>query len=148
MFTPSLTGTIERVAPAVVSIVIKKALDDVKRELGAMRRGKKKLDVLEIPPEKIDAKGMVEVDGGSGFFVDPSGIILTNKHVIAEPDSTYTVITNAPYQCPLPEQYRLCLQAYTKAPCHRHQVLLFARGQLHRLRLFRQAPTKSCATPL
>jgi S1-C subfamily serine protease len=52
------------------------------------------LPPLEIPPDKIDAHGMVQVGGGSGFLVSEDGVILTNKHVIAEPHARYTVITN------------------------------------------------------
>jgi len=32
-----------------------------------------------------------KVDAGTGFFIDPNGYILTNKHVVANQDATYTV---------------------------------------------------------
>ncbi len=88
-----IVRTIKRTLPAVVSIVIKKSLDELKREYGAPARGGKK-NGSSFPKDKADAHDMVQVDGGSGFFVDPSGIILTNKHVIAEPKSSYTIITS------------------------------------------------------
>lgn len=34
------------------------------------------------------------VDGGSGFLVDPSGIVVSNRHVISSLNNNYTVITN------------------------------------------------------
>lgn len=84
--------------PAVVSITISKNRADVEKEIKEMTppaKGKKKAEPLfEIPLDKIDADGMVQVGGGSGFITDASGIILTNKHVIAETDAKYTVTTS------------------------------------------------------
>ncbi len=68
--------------PAVVSVILEKSAADIKGDFASDRKGKK--GALNIPPEKIDAHGMVQVGGGSGFVVDESGIILTNKHVISE----------------------------------------------------------------
>lgn len=85
--------TIHAVMPAVVSIVITKSLEELEKEFRALpRKGHK--ETLSIPPDKVDAHGMVQVGGGSGFLVHKKGIILTNKHVIAEPGGHYTVITD------------------------------------------------------
>ncbi len=78
--------------PAVVSIVLSKSLAELKKEAPASVKNKP--NVFQIPPDKIDARGMVQVGGGSGFIVDENGIVLTNKHVIAESNVNYTVFLN------------------------------------------------------
>ena len=82
--------------PAVVSIAIAKSLEAVEREIPPdlapllpFQHGH-----LQVPDEMIDGKGMVKIGGGSGFIVDPSGIIVTNKHVVADKDAAYTVLTD------------------------------------------------------
>jgi len=87
-----IVKTIKKVMPAVVSIVISKHLEDLKKELPEIFPYADYPE-LRIPPDKIDAHGMVQIGGGSGFLVEGSGIILTNKHVIADPKAAYTVIT-------------------------------------------------------
>lgn len=94
--TSDLTKVIKKVMPGVVSIIISKSLEDLEKELpmelmpvfpfGAPE--------LKIPEDKIDAHGMVQIGGGSGFIVEHSGVILTNKHVIADSKAEYTVITS------------------------------------------------------
>ena len=85
--------TVTQVMPAVVSVIVTKHISDLEADFRAQNPRKKKID-LQIPPEKIDARGMVEVGGGSGFVVRANGVILTNKHVINETNAQYTIITN------------------------------------------------------
>lgn len=86
--------TVKKVMPAVISIVVSKKLEAVERELKNSYPTPFQDTPMNIPPDKIDAHGMVQVGGGSGFIVNSKGIILTNKHVISEPMAEYTVITN------------------------------------------------------
>ncbi len=90
--------TIKKVMPAVVSIAIAKHLEDLEKEiprelypfLPSGPDGKK----LQIPDWMVDKRGMVQIGGGSGFIVHKNGVILTNKHVIADSKAEYTVILN------------------------------------------------------
>ncbi len=89
--------TIKKVMPAVVSIIISKSLEEIERELPAEMMPLMPFGVpdLKIPEDKIDARGMVQIGGGSGFIVDSNGIILTNKHVISDLSAEYTVMTTS-----------------------------------------------------
>lgn len=93
-----IISTVKKVMPAVISITISKNRADVEKEMKEIMpegKGKKKTaEPFEIPLDKIDADGMVQVGGGSGFITDASGVILTNKHVIAETGAKYTVTAN------------------------------------------------------
>ncbi|MDP2598953.1 MAG: trypsin-like peptidase domain-containing protein [Candidatus Liptonbacteria bacterium] len=99
-----ITATIKKVMPAVVSIAIAKHLEDLEKEipkdLYPFLPGGPDGQKLKIPDNLIDKRGMVEIGGGSGFVVDPNGIILTNKHVISDTNAEYTVIMNSGLRFP------------------------------------------------
>ncbi|MEK7555641.1 MAG: trypsin-like peptidase domain-containing protein [Patescibacteria group bacterium] len=80
-----IVQTIKKVMPAVVSILISKHFQEIEKMV---------LPKSKIPKNQIDGRGMVNVGGGSGFFVDKNGIIVTNKHIIIDPNSEYTIIIN------------------------------------------------------
>ncbi len=95
-----LIAIIKKLMPSVVSIMISKHLADVEKDMahqfysffpGMHRVPQKK---FKIPDFMVDSRGMVQVGGGSGFVVDQNGLVLTNKHVISDPQAEYTVTMN------------------------------------------------------
>lgn len=73
----------------MVAVLMSKELAQVKKEIGA-----------DSARYLVDEKGMVKIGGCSGFFVSPNGYILTNRHIVEDPDASYTVIwQNKTYPC-------------------------------------------------
>lgn len=88
---------VKKVSPAVVSISVSKNLSQIKESsLGQFGPGlspflfdnSEKQELEKIEDQKI------KIGGGSGFVADSNGIILTNKHVVIDPDAEYVVITS------------------------------------------------------
>lgn len=73
--------------PTVVSITVSENISEIPKELTS-QKDKKKLKKI------ADNNGNIEIGGGSGFFIDKSGVILTSKHIISDPAADYAVITS------------------------------------------------------
>ena len=73
----AIISVVERVLPAVASIIIEKQYTHP-----------------AFFPDGEEPE-LVEIGGGTGFFITEDGLMLTNKHVVSDEDAVYTVITNS-----------------------------------------------------
>jgi len=81
---------VKKALPAVVTITASKLFSFFKADFENISS----LSDLKKPLFSPKGKKRIEIGGGSGFIVDPSGIILTNRHVIQDPNAQYIVILN------------------------------------------------------
>lgn len=90
-------SVVERLAPSVVSIVVKKKIGDLDQSDSFLFFD----DLFLVPqeeestePKKEDGDEYIEIGGGTGFFVSIDGLLVTNKHVIQEEDAIFVVVTD------------------------------------------------------
>ncbi len=88
-YQEKIISAIEKALPGVVSIVVSKKIEAVEQEMVKMG-----LDPRQFYQkfQNESENGQIAVSGGSGFVVDKLGIVLTNKHVVADNDATYKAV--------------------------------------------------------
>lgn len=91
----AVVGSVKAVSPAVVSIIISKDLPKIRdHDFGPFSEFFDGGDPVEpfFGGEQNGQKQ--EIGGGTGFVVTSDGLIVTNKHVIADDKAEYTVLMN------------------------------------------------------
>ncbi len=91
----STVATVKKAEPAVVSVIISKDLPVVERYQESPSTGDPFFDqFFSIPRFRQNGTRLQEIGGGTAFFISSDGLLMTNKHVVADKNAQYAVLLN------------------------------------------------------
>lgn len=88
----AVTSVVEKASPSVVSIIVTKDIPKIKRFFFNRQLEEFFNQYFDSSQEKDESQ---QIGGGTGFFINENGMIITNRHIISDPEADYTVITNS-----------------------------------------------------
>jgi len=88
---PSFAPLVKRVGPSVVNIAVLESTGPVIAQLPPSLRGTPLEPQLR---ERLRGRREQVIGAGSGFVIDPSGVIVTNSHVVGHADRILVSLTN------------------------------------------------------
>jgi len=86
-----VVDVVDKVSPSVVTVGVKKT----KRIIDPFDSFFDPFGFFGMPDRNLrEREEEIEQDIGSGFVIDKEGLVVTNKHVVSDPEAEYKVITN------------------------------------------------------